>query len=280
MNTAFKKLGSIVSYICLVFWSLLILGVLAWIFYSSLKTNVEVFQNPWGLPAKPSFENYIFAWKKSKMGVYFMNSVIVSVTAIAFGVLFSSMASYALSRFNFLFKNKILSAFIFGMSIPVQLILIPLYAQLNNLNLVSTRVGIILVYITTWLPFSIYVLTGFFKTLPHEIEESALIDGCGEYRLFFQIMFPLVRPGLLAVATFSFVGIWNEYLLALCFTSSNQSIKTISLGMLGLKDALTYTSQWAVLFAAIIIMIIPALVVFFTLRKYVVAGLTLGAVKG
>lgn len=165
------------------------------------------------------------------------------------------------------------------MSIPLQLLLIPLYEQLLALKMINTYHGLILVYSTMWFPFSLFVLTGFFRTLPKEMEESAIMDGCGEFRLFFQIMLPLVQPGLICVAVFNFVAMWNEYMLALVF-ASKPSMRTISLGMYALRDAMMYTSNWGGLFAAIIIMLIPAAVVFLTLQKYVIQGLTLGAVKG
>lgn len=119
----------------------------------------------------------------------------------------------------------------------------------------------------------------FFKTVPKELEESALIDGCGEYRIFFNIMIPMVQPGIICIAVFNFVAMWNEYLLALVFASKN-TLRTIALGMYALKDSMMYTSNWGGLFAAIVIMMIPSIIIFVTLQKYVIQGLTLGAVKG
>ena len=275
-----KKLKHILYYFILILWSVFILAIIGWIFYSSFKTNLEIYQKPWALPSKITLQNYISAWTKSKMQLYFINSLIVVFLSIGLTILASSMAAYVLTRFKYRFNNLILSVIVFGMSVPSQLILIPLYTQLSSLGMVSTRIGLIAVYVTLWIPFSIYVLTGFFKTIPQEMEESAIIDGCGEYTIFWRIMFPLVQPGLIAVAVFNFVSMWNEYLLALVYTSSNQKLRTISLGMYALKDSMMYSSNWGGLFAAVIIMMIPSVIVYITLQKYVIAGLTLGAVKG
>lgn len=271
-----KYLG---SYLVLSVWTIFIVLIIGWVIYSSFKTNVEIFQKPWGLPSKITFENYYYAWIRSKMSLYFLNSIIVVITSVVVGVFISAMAAYILSRFNFKLRNVILTIFISGMAIPFHLLLVPLYRQLMNLNLIDTRIGLILVYVSLWLPFSIFVLTAFFKTIPREIEEAAVIDGCSEYLLYWKIMLPLARPGLITIAVFNFVGMWNEYLLALVFTSS-KNLRTLSLGMYSLIDTMMYSANWGALFAAIVIMLIPAIIVFLTLQRYIIKGLTLGAIKG
>jgi len=189
------------------------------------------------------------------------------------------MMAHALTRFEFKFRKPLLSLLIFSIAVPTQLLLIALYAQLMGVRMVNTRIGLILVYSALWLPFTLFVLTGFFRTIPKELEESAIIDGCGEFRLFLQIMVPLVQPGLICVCVFNFVSMWNEYMLALVL-ASRQSLRTISLGMYALRDAMMYSSNWGGLFAAIIIMLIPAAIIFITLQKYLIQGLTAGALKG
>ncbi len=269
----------LISYFVLSIWTMFIVLIIGWVIYSSFKTNVEIFQNPWSLPLSITFENYYHAWIRSNMSLYFLNSIIVVITSVGVGVFISAMAAYILSRFNFKLRNVILTIFISGMAIPFHLLLVPLYKQLMNINLIDTRIGLILVYISLWLPFSIFVLTAFFKTIPREIEEAAIIDGCSEYSLYWKVMLPLARPGLIAVAVFNFVGMWNEYMLALVFTSS-RNLRTLSLGMYSLIDTMMYSANWGALFAAIVIMLIPAIIVFITLQRYVIQGLTLGAIKG
>lgn len=274
-----KKTKHIGTYLILGLWALIIIGMIGWVLNNSFKTNLEIYQNPWGLPSVATLENYESAWGTMQMSKYFINSVLIVFSSVFGSLVLSSLAAYALTRFEFFGRKLLLSVLIFSMSIPLQLLLIPLYEQLLALKMINTYHGLILVYSTMWFPFSLFVLTGFFRTLPKEMEESAIMDGCGEFRLFFQIMLPLVQPGLICVAVFNFVAMWNEYMLALVF-ASKPSMRTISLGMYALRDAMMYTSNWGGLFAAIIIMLIPAAVVFLTLQKYVIQGLTLGAVKG
>jgi len=280
VNTKTRRFwGNLVSYLLLSFWTLIILGILVWVLYSSFKDNVAIYQDPWSLPEKIIWDNYVSAWSTMKMSSYFMNSIIIVFSSIFISLLLSAMITHALTRYEFKGRRALTNLFIFSISVPTQMLLIPLYSQLMNVGLINSRFGLILVYSALWLPFSIFVLMGFFRTVPHEIEESAIMDGCGEFRMFFNIMIPMVQPGLICVAVFNFVAMWNEYMLAMVF-ASKQNLRTISLGMYALRDSMMYSSNWGGLFAAIIIMLIPSAIIFLTLQKYVIQGLTLGAVKG
>ena len=236
-----KKRRNIFSYVILSVWSLIIIGILGWVLMSSFKTNLEIYQTPWAMPAKATLENYHSAWSTMKMSSYFMNSVVIVFASILGCTVISALTSFALTRYEFKGRKALLNLLIFSMSVPSQLLLIPLYDQLLNLGLVNTRTGLILIYIALYFPFSLFVLTGFFRTLPKELEESAIIDGCGEFRMFARIMLPLVQPGLICISVFNFVSIWNEYMLALVF-ASKQNLRTISLGMYALKDSMMYTT--------------------------------------
>lgn len=275
MKTKQRNIG---AYIAIGLWALLITGILGWVLMSSFKTNLEIYQDPWGMPVKATLENYVSAWKTMKMSTYFLNSVVIVFSSIIGCLLISTTAAFALTRYEFRGRRALLSLLVFSMSVPLQLLLIPLYEQLLQLNLINTRLGLIVVYSVMWFPFSLFVLTGFFKTIPRALEESAIIDGCGEFRVFFHIMLPMAQPGIICVSVFNFVAMWNEYMLALVF-ASKQSLRTISLGMYALKDSMMYTSNWGGLFAAIVIMMIPSIIIFLTLQKYVIQGLTLGAIK-
>ena len=242
-----KKRRNIFSYVILSVWSLIIIGILGWVLMSSFKTNLEIYQTPWAMPAKATLENYHSAWSTMKMSSYFMNSVVIVFASILGCTVISALTSFALTRYEFKGRKALLNLLIFSIAL--------------------------------YFPFSLFVLTGFFRTLPKELEESAIIDGCGEFRMFARIMLPLVQPGLICISVFNFVSIWNEYMLALVF-ASKQNLRTISLGMYALKDSMMYTSNWGGLFAAIVIMLIPTIIIFLTLQKYVIRGLTLGAVKG
>jgi len=274
-----KRFRNLPSYIVLSLWSLIIICIIGWVLISSFKTNLAIYQDPWAFPEKLLSENYVSAWSTMKMSSYFMNSVVIVFSAIIISLIVSSMMAHALTRFEYKFRKPILSLMIFSISVPTQLLLIPLYAQLLFVRMVNTKIGLILVYSALWLPFTIFVLTGFFRTIPKEMEESAVMDGCGEYRIFLQIMIPLVQPGLICICVFNFVSMWNEYMLALVL-ASKQSLRTIALGMYALRDSMMYSSNWGGLFAAIIIMLIPAAIIFVTLQKYLIQGLTAGALKG
>ena len=273
-----KRSSNVGAYIVIGIWALLITGILGWVLMSSFKTNLEIYQKPWSMPESATIENYVSAWKTMKMSTYFLNSLIVVFASIFGCLIISTTTAFALTRYEFRGRKALLNLFVFSMSIPLQLLLIPLYEQLLQLDLINTRVGLILIYSVMWFPFSLFVLTGFFKTVPKALEESAIIDGCGEFRVFFDIMLPMVQPGIICVSVFNFVAMWNEYMLALVF-ASKQKLRTISLGMYALKDSMMYTSNWGGLFAAIVIMIIPSVIIFLLLQKYIISGLTLGAIK-
>lgn len=269
------------TWIIVILWTILICGVLAITIMLSLKSSVKIFQNPWSLP--DSFEdivkNYTKAWVTSQMGTYLFNSVIIVSISLMLTLIVSAMASYILTRFNFWGRKFLTVVLLLGQGIPLQLMLIPLYKMLSNFGMVDTYPGLIIVYATACIPFTVYVLTGFFSTVPGEVIEAATIDGCSQNRLFWEIVIPLVKPGLIAVTSFNFTWMWNEYLLALVFTSS-KSLRTISLGMYSLQGSMTFTVDWGALFAGVVIMLIPAAVVFGLLNKYVISGATIGAVKG
>jgi len=166
-----------------------------------------------------------------------------------------------------------------GMGIPYQLLLIPLYKLFLNIKLVDNLFGLTLVYITLSMPFTIYLLSGFVRSLPTELENAAMIDGCSEFGTFWKIIFPLAQPGIITAAIFNFIFLWNEYMLALVFLPSGAN-KTISLGLYSIQSAMQYTADFAGLFAAVVIVMLPTMLIYFILSERVMTGITLGAVKG
>lgn len=282
-NHFFKKWEAVhwVTLVALAFWTFLIVSILFIVVELSLKSSVEIFQDPWSLPT--SFEtavaNYVKAWSTSQMGVYLFNSILIVSISLTATLLVSAMAAYILARFSFRGKKIIHTSLILGMGIPLQLMLIPLFKLMSSIKLTDSYVGLVLVYTTVCIPFTVFVLTGFFDSIPSDIVEAALIDGCTQNKIFWSVMLPLAKPGLIAVTSFNFVWIWNEYLIALVFTSS-KSLRTISLGMYALQGSMTYTVDWGALFAGVVIMVVPAAVIFAIMNKYIVSGVTVGAVKG
>ena len=270
---------SVPSYVILYFWTGLTLLLLGWVVLNSLKTNPQLFTDPWGFPNPFNLKSYVHAWSVAKMGSYFLNSIVVVLVSVFATVFIAAMAAYVLARVNFVGNNLLLYAFIGGMGIPVQLLLVPLFMLLRQFRLLDSHLGLILVYIGISLPFTVFVLTGFFRSLPSEMEEAAAIDGCTEFQVYWKVMLPLASPGLIAAAMFNFITLWNEYLLALVLLT-DPDLSTLSLGMYNLKTTMTYTADWAALFAGVVIMMVPSLVIYLLLQRFIIEGLTLGAVKG
>lgn len=279
--TVFGKLASnTVLYGILGIWTGLSIFALLWVIMTSLKTNMEFFQGVWALPKEGlQWQNYVTAWTRSHMGQYVVNTIVLSITTVIVIDLVAAMAAYILARFDFRGSRWVLLYFISGLAIPVQLILIPLYLFFYKVGLLDTQVGLAMVYIAVSLPFSVFVLTGFFKTLPTEIEDAAVIDGCSEYGLFWRVMLPLAMPGVVTISIFNFLDIWNEFLLALVLLASPERM-TLGVGLYNLKVTQTYACDWTGMLAGLVIVLIPSLLVFFVLQGRIVKGLTMGALKG
>jgi len=269
----------IIGYVILWGWVVFSVLALTWIFYTSLKTNQEIFAGIWNLPESLQWNNYVRAWTRAHIANYFLNSLFVTLISVTALALISSMAAYALARCKFRGSNLLFYFFLSGIMIPVQLILVPLYKLLTSLSLVDSLIGLIFIYVPLFLPFSIFVMTGFFRTLPLELEEAAALDGCSEFGIFWHVMLPLVLPGVIVVAIFNTIAIWNEYLLALVNISTAQR-RTLPLGIYNLYVSTAFTIDWAALFAGLVLLMLPTIVVFLILRKKIIGGLTFGALKG
>jgi N-acetylglucosamine transport system permease protein len=231
--------------------------------------------------------NYAFAWKTARMGDYVLNSLMVSILSVGITALLASMAAYALSRVEFAGRNVVLYAFIGAMMIPAQLYIVPLFLMIQNwhfalggvrFNFMDSRLGLSLIYAAGGLPFAIFILTGFYRTLPGALGEVAATDGCGEWRTFTSIYFPLAMPGLVTVAIFRFLAVWNEYHFALVFLT-NDNLKTLPIGLYNLSVSQQYAANWPALFAGVTILCLPTFLIFVILQERIVAGLTVGAVK-
>lgn len=245
---------------------------------SSLKTNQEIFMSPWGLPDSLQWINYVNAWINSGMSVYATNSVIISLFALFLTISTGSMAAYVLSRFKFKGNKICMMLFISGLAIPIELLAIPIYIMFINLNLVNTRFGLIMVYTAVGLPFTIFILAGFMRTIPHEIEEAATIDGCAHWGIYWHIILPLSMPGIISVSIFNFLRVWNEYFLALLLITDDAKMP-LSLGLYNLQVSSQNACEWGTLFAGAVIVIIPTLLVYVILRNRITSGLTVGALK-
>ncbi len=274
-----SKLGMGCIYAFLGFWSLVVIVPMVWVLVTSFKTDQEIFFSPWLPPAKLMFDNFVRAWTKADIGRYFLNSLIVIIPAIFFTLLFSAMAGYVLARYPFKGNRLIFFAFMGGMLFPVALALVPLFFLLQTFKILDSHFGLILVYIAYSLPFTVFFMTGFMKTLPSELIEAAIIDGAGNYQLFFQIIIPLSRNGLVSMGIFNFLGMWNQYILPLVLLTSQKKY-VLSQGLAFLQHQQRYQSDWSGLFAAVVIVMLPTLIVYIIFQSQIQKGLTVGALKG
>jgi N-acetylglucosamine transport system permease protein len=272
-------------YIVLLFWAFMVIFPMLWSTISSLKTDQEIFFSPWALPASLQWDNFARAWTKAKLGLFFGNTILVIVPAIALTLLLSSMVAYVLARFEFRGKNVVFYLFLSGMMFPIFLALVPLYFVMQYSGLLNTFHGLIIVYVAFSLPFTVFFLTGFFKTLPGELAEAAMMDGASHYRIFFNVMLPLASPALVSVGIFNFLGQWNQFILPNVLMSNvgldeTQSRYVLSQGLYYLYGQQFYQSDWSGLFAAVTLVTIPTLVVYIIFHDRIEAGLTVGALKG
>lgn len=250
-----------------------------WVFLISLKTTTEFLTtSPWALPAVPHFENFATAWQKAKIDTYFGNSILTSVVGATFSVLVSAFAAYVIARVPFKFNELVGNFFLIGYMVPAMLTIIPLFFMLVGVGLNKGLLPLILIYIASGVPFNTFVLRGFFESLPSELEEAATVDGASPFRVFWQIMLPLAWPGLISTFLINFLSLWNEFFLALVFLRAEDA--TLPLGLFYMAQRALYTAQWTDLFAGILIVSVPVLVIFALLQDQITKGMTTGALKG
>lgn len=268
---------SIIIYVVLLLLVVVYLVPLLWMVNVSLKTNAEVFASPFGMPEILQIGNYIFAWTKGYLGRAMLNSLMVCVIALIVSMFFGSMASFAIARMKWKLSGLTMTYFMIGMMVPVHCVLIPLFVRFSNLGLTNSLAGLILPYITFSLPMTIFLLVGFFKGMPREMFEAACIDGCNIYQCYFQIAIPLSKTGMSVAALMTFVGNWNELLLAMVFISDTTK-KTLPVTLTYFVGP--YSTNYVQMFAAVIIAIAPTILVYCMFSNQIVDGLTAGAVKG
>jgi len=261
-----------------VLYTLIVLVPFIWLIFQSFKPNLDIFGGPFTVPESLAWDNYVRAWTEADVGQFFLNSVVVTVVSVFLIILLSAMATNAISRLRFKFNAAVLYAFILGLLIPRALVLGPLYLLLQNIGMIDTFLGLILVYIAFSFPFSVFVLTPFFNSVPDELEEASFLDGASHYTVFWRVMLPLVKPGLAIVTIFNILGIWNEYILAYTIIASDR-IKTLPLGLAELARAQQYETDWAALFAALVIVIIPIFLAYLAFQRSLQSGIMGGALK-
>jgi raffinose/stachyose/melibiose transport system permease protein/N-acetylglucosamine transport system permease protein len=260
-------------------WAIGSIGAFVWAFMLSLKSEQEFYSTkPWQLPQHPNFHAYHVAWSIGEFGTFFENSLIVTGIGVVASVGFSALAAYVLGRIAFPGRRIVNGFFLSGLMFPPFLLAIPLYFLLIDLHLLGTIWALVVVETAAAIPFNVYVLTSFFRTLPYEYEEAAAIDGASPTQTFFTVMLPLARPALTSLAILQTVFIWNDLFYPLVFTI-NENQSTIPLGLLRLSFNADKGGGYTSLFAGLIITVVPVLVLFGVAQDRIMSGLTAG-VKG
>lgn len=261
----------------LIFLALVYILPLLWVVVTSLKDDKVLMTSPWAMPDRLVFENYSYAWTMGNLGKATLNSFIVCSVTLVVSLLIGSMAAFAIARLRFKFSNLVLTYFMIGMMIPIHCVLIPLFIQFSSWKLTNSLIGLIIPYVTFSLPITIYIMVGFFKSIPNEMFESAVMDGCSVPRMFFEIGLPMAKTGFMVTGLMSFVSNWNELLLAMVFIS-REAQKTLPVSLT--KFVGPYHTNYTQMFAGIVIAIIPTIIVYSLFANQIVEGLTAGAVKG
>ena len=270
-----KLLVKIILYIVLISGSIIMLMPFIWMLSTSLKDAGEVFTFPpkW-IPSPVKWENYINAWNSVPFGMFFINSIIVAI-AVTFGQVFnSSLAAFAFARLTFWGRDKLFLAYLGTMMVPGQVTMIPVFILLKKLNWIDTYQALILPGIFT--AYGTFMLRQFFMTIPIELEEAAIIDGCSTFRVYWNIILPLSKPALATLATFVFLGSWNDFMWPLIVTNSD-TMKTLPIGLALFQGI--YSTDWTLLMAGATIVLIPVLIVYIFNQKFFVRGIVLSGIK-
>jgi len=249
-----------------------------WSSISSFRSSIEFFTNPFGLPSVWKYQNFVYAWNQGNVGIYFRNSVFITTVCVTIIILLSAMASFALSRLKFRGRITVLFLFISGLFVPAALLLLPLFLMLQDLHILGSYVGLIPVYVAYSFPFTVFVLVPFFNVIPQDLEEAAFLDGASYYQVFWKIMIPLAKPGLIVATIFNIFGIWNEFVLGYVLISK-KSLKTLPLGLADILMKQHYTADYGKLFAAIFIALAPVAIFYVIFQRKLTGRLLEGAIK-
>lgn len=284
-------LYKIFIYVALITLAITIIIPVGWVFMASIKENSEFYGNPWAMPAGFYFQNFIDAWGKARMGEYMTNSVVVTALSLIILLVVALPAAYVLSRFEFKGRKFLNIAFMGGLFINVNYIVVPIFLMLVDGDkflkgvigkgfLLNNIFVLAVVYAATALPFTIYLLSGYFSTLAHDYEEAAYIDGAGYGTTMLKIIFPMAQPSIITVILFNFLSFWNEYIIAMTLLSDPKGGKTLPVGLMQLTQAQQSAAQYGQLYAGLVLVMLPTLILYICVQKKLTQGMTLGGLKG
>ncbi len=290
-NHSSDKLYKAFIYLVLILLAVSIIVPVLWVFMASIKQNSEFYGNPWTLPLGFYWQNFVNAWTTAKMGDYMLNSVLVTALALAILLVVALPAAYCLSRFKFWGGKFLNTAFMAGLFINVNYIVVPIFLMLRDGDtflkntfgtsfLLNNLVVLAIVYAATALPFTIYLLSGYFATLAHDYEEAAYIDGAGYGRTMIKIIFPMAQPSIITIILFNFLSFWNEYIISMTLMSSATGAKTLPVGLLNLMQAQQSAAQYGTMYAGLVLVMLPTLILYICVQKKLIQGMTVGGLKG
>ncbi len=288
----FKKINLYKAFIysSLISLALMIIIPISWVFMASLKTNAEFYGSPFNLPLSIQFDNFKNAFINARMGEYFLNSILVTLMALIILLVVALPASYVLARFNFKAKKYINTFLMAGLFININYIVIPIFLMLLDSDrfirkifgfrfLLNNIFILALIYAASALPFTIYLLSSYFKTLSKSYEEAAYIDGYGYFKTMTKIMFPLAKPSIITVILFNFLAFWNEYIIALTLLSDPKGQKTLPIGLTNLYKVARGRSELGTLYAGLVIVMLPTLILYILVQSKLTKGMTVGGIK-
>jgi N-acetylglucosamine transport system permease protein len=277
--TAGRLISHILMRIPLLVYFLLVVFPLVWMVYCSFKTSAEFRASPVSLPKGFYYQNYLTAWKNGNIGRYFLNTIFVDSITLAILMFFTATTSYVLARFRFWGGRVIETIYMGSLLLPGIVALIPVFLQIRSLGLINTYFGLIIMLVFGSLPFSIFLMLGFFRTIPRDFEEAAYIDGCSYFRAFFQIMLPMAKIGLVTVLIFNFINVWSDYSLSLILISDSNK-RTVQLGLAFLVEVPKVRTDMGALFAGLAMVTIPVLVMYIIFQQKITESLVFGGIKG
>ena len=265
-----------VMHLIMTAYIILIVFPLVWMLTSGFKTNSEIFSSPWSLPSSLNPKNYIYVWQTYIQNATF-NSLFFTILGTVLTVFISGMAAYAVIRFKMKYRYIIFMFILSGMMLAPQCSLIPIYKMLGMAHLYNTRLGLLLPYVAYRIPFSFFMMWSYMVTLPIEVEEAAIIDGCSIFQSFFRVVMPMCKPAIATTAVMCARYIWNDFAFALVFTEG-KALQTVPLSIFSIRS--TSQTDWGVLLAGLTLAALPMVIMYIFLQKYFVSGANSGAVKG
>ncbi|WP_416147493.1 carbohydrate ABC transporter permease [Salipaludibacillus sp. HK11] len=272
-----KKTRRSLLYLILILFAIVNGYPILWMVMNSFKSSQEFSLNPFGLPMEWVFTNFQEAWVTANIGTFFFNSVFVGLVSVVIAILTGALASFFLARFQFKGKALLYGFLVLGLLIPIHSTLVPMYILMQNIGLLNTYWSLIFPYVAFNLPITIFLLTSFMRSLPSEIEESAIMDGAGVFRIFWSIILPMTKPAIATAVVINFINNWNEFAFALVLIS-DESMQTLPLGLANFAGA--YTTNYPAQMAGLTTVLIPTIIFYLIMEKQIVDGMTQGAVKG